>query len=234
MLPKCQSNRLRHWVVDDCKSDLLFPLTNSVCRSSWACWRFFSRLFDDGLADCSGFTKISSRIKLRRIPDLVKPPIIMTSCHNTCRNNSFDVAVARRFTLNEVNVSNVALIIQTTKLTFGTNSVESTSCCYFYYSFFVLFYLFSIITFLAFQLKNISSSRRINDRKVFSFYTCAVFNICFLISQRVHLLLVCKFLRLIFFALRTQTTISREKYLALKVSFISSALGCFGTLFHFT
>lgn len=55
----------------------------------------------------------------------------MTSCHNTCRNNSFDVAVARRFTLNEVNVSNDQLIIQTTKFYFGTNSVESTSCYYY-------------------------------------------------------------------------------------------------------
>lgn len=87
------------------KSFLLFPLTNSVCR-------IFSFLLDCAFAANSGFTNIRSRIILRKIPALVKPAdIIMTSRHHTCRNNSFGRAVAKRFTLNEVNASRIALLI---------------------------------------------------------------------------------------------------------------------------
>lgn len=91
---------------------LLFPLTNSVCRSSCACCRIFSFLFDCALTASSGFTNIRRRIILRKIPALVKPAdIIMTSRHHTCRKNSFRRAVAKRITLNEVNVSRIVLII---------------------------------------------------------------------------------------------------------------------------
>lgn len=106
---------------------LLFPFTNSDCRSSCACWRNFSFLLDCPLTASKGLTNIRSKIILRKIPDLVKPHNIMTSRHNTCRKISFDVAVAKCFALNEVNVSQIVLIIQWWKIYCGTNPVESTS-----------------------------------------------------------------------------------------------------------
>lgn len=91
---------------------LLFPLTNSVCRSSCCCCRTFSLRFDCVFAS-SGFTNIRRRMILRKIPALVKPAdIIMTSRHQTCRTNSLGSAAAKRFTPNDVNVSRIVLIIR--------------------------------------------------------------------------------------------------------------------------
>jgi hypothetical protein len=98
--------RFRH------KISLLFPLTNSVCRSSCCCCRTFSFLFDCVFAS-RGFTNIRRRMILRKTPALVKPAdIIMTSRHQTCRTNSFGRAAAERFSPNEVNVSRIVLIIR--------------------------------------------------------------------------------------------------------------------------
>ena len=91
---------------------LLFPLTNSVCLSSCACCRNFSFLLDCPLTASRGLTNIRSRIILRKIPEIVKNPlIIMTSRQQTLRKNSFRRAVAKRLTLNGVNVSRIVLII---------------------------------------------------------------------------------------------------------------------------